>query len=142
MNAPKMIGTCGKCDGTGRIDAFSHISKGVCYWCKGVGTLEISAEQFALSEQQREIAAKNAADTERKAAWIATLDGKEPEEVLTMFRAMTWERVWSIREFVAGPDLREDRAGFRMAYWCASTVCNAWPHGKAYPVAWINDLRN
>tara|TARA_Y100001972_G_scaffold78843_1_gene95790 strand:+ start:424 stop:801 length:378 start_codon:yes stop_codon:yes gene_type:complete len=36
-----MIGTCSKCDGKGRIEAFSHVQGGVCFWCDGTGKLEV-----------------------------------------------------------------------------------------------------
>lgn len=32
--------TCGKCDGKGRLDCFSHIEKGTCFWCKGSGVIK------------------------------------------------------------------------------------------------------
>jgi hypothetical protein len=38
-------GACGKCDGKGRIGAFSHYAGGVCFWCKGTGRLEIKASE-------------------------------------------------------------------------------------------------
>jgi hypothetical protein len=31
------LDSCGKCDGTGVIQAFRHIDNGVCYACNGVG---------------------------------------------------------------------------------------------------------
>lgn len=37
-------GDCAKCDGRGRIDAFSHIAQGVCFWCSGSGKLPIGHE--------------------------------------------------------------------------------------------------
>ena len=36
----KKSGVCGKCDGRGRIDAFSHYAGGVCFWCNGSGVVE------------------------------------------------------------------------------------------------------
>ena len=38
-----MTGTCSKCDGRGRIDAFSHIRNGSCFACQGSGRVEIEA---------------------------------------------------------------------------------------------------
>ena len=32
---------CGKCDGKGRLDVFSHIEKGTCFWCKGSGIIRL-----------------------------------------------------------------------------------------------------
>jgi hypothetical protein len=32
---------CGKCDGAGRILAFSHIANGACFQCEGTGVLEL-----------------------------------------------------------------------------------------------------
>lgn len=33
-------GNCGKCDGTGSINAFAHIDGGRCYACKGTGSVK------------------------------------------------------------------------------------------------------
>lgn len=30
---------CGKCDGKGRLQCFSHIERGTCFWCKGAGVI-------------------------------------------------------------------------------------------------------
>lgn len=43
MNSTQHLGTCSKCDGKGRIRAFSHYADGVCFWCKGAGKLPASA---------------------------------------------------------------------------------------------------
>lgn len=41
LAAPRFTGgACGKCDGKGRIGAFSHIDGGVCFTCKGTGKLD------------------------------------------------------------------------------------------------------
>ena len=32
---------CGKCDGTGRINAFSHIAGGSCFQCQGTGVVRV-----------------------------------------------------------------------------------------------------
>lgn len=35
-------GTCPKCGGRGRIDAFAHIESGVCFACGGAGKIEVT----------------------------------------------------------------------------------------------------
>jgi len=35
--------TCGKCDGTGRIEAFAHIHNGRCFACGGTGTVSTTS---------------------------------------------------------------------------------------------------
>lgn len=30
---------CGKCDGLGRLDWFSHVKRGTCFWCNGSGVI-------------------------------------------------------------------------------------------------------
>lgn len=37
------VGTCGKCDGRGKIEAFRHVANGTCFWCEGTGQLAIAA---------------------------------------------------------------------------------------------------
>jgi len=53
--------SCPKCDGSGHIQAFGHVANGVCFCCKGVGTIEVGtdSQKAELSE-----------DTRRKADWI------------------------------------------------------------------------
>jgi RecJ-like exonuclease len=38
-------GTCGKCSGTGHINAFSHIAGGVCFMCGGTGKVTLKARE-------------------------------------------------------------------------------------------------
>ncbi|MGA0092612.1 MAG: hypothetical protein ACO3JT_09770, partial [Candidatus Nanopelagicales bacterium] len=38
-----MTTTCCKCNGTGTINAFGHIAAGVCFLCKGAGTVRVGA---------------------------------------------------------------------------------------------------
>lgn len=35
-------GACGKCNGKGKIGAFSHIDRGVCFACKGAGRFDFT----------------------------------------------------------------------------------------------------
>jgi RecJ-like exonuclease len=42
---------CGKCSGTGKIESFSHIAGGICFWCKGTGRLSIKASRGAAVAQ-------------------------------------------------------------------------------------------
>ena len=43
MNATtKIFDSCGKCDGTGVIQAFRHINNGMCYACNGSGQVTIT----------------------------------------------------------------------------------------------------
>ena len=38
---------CGKCDGLGRINAFSHIEAGACFQCRGSGIIRPRGRRFA-----------------------------------------------------------------------------------------------
>jgi len=38
MNISFEKNTCGRCNGVGRINAYSHVYGGVCFGCNGVGT--------------------------------------------------------------------------------------------------------
>jgi hypothetical protein len=49
---PATIGTCSKCDGTGRINAFSHIHAGACFACQGTGTVKIGAADAGTGKVQ------------------------------------------------------------------------------------------
>ena len=49
-------GVCGKCEGKGVIDAFSHIDNGVCYWCSGTGIVKTKAyENTTYTSQDRRV---------------------------------------------------------------------------------------
>lgn len=47
--ATTTLHTCGKCDGKGKIDAFSHIENGKCFWCGGTGKVEAQPEDVVSS---------------------------------------------------------------------------------------------
>lgn len=47
-------GTCGKCGGSGKLLAFSHIANGECFTCNGAGTVTAYSRQAPqLSEAER-----------------------------------------------------------------------------------------
>jgi len=47
MTTQQDMGECSKCDGKGRISAFSHIENGACFTCKGTGKVRIRARKIA-----------------------------------------------------------------------------------------------
>lgn len=51
----KMTANCYKCDGTGRINAFSHYAKGVCFACGGQGASTVSPSSDKSLAAQAEI---------------------------------------------------------------------------------------
>lgn len=83
---------CGKCDGTGRLRAFSHIEQGACFQCKGTGKVDAksrpteSARTESPAEKHRRIEQSlwrwyGAAESERghnRVAW-ASVVGDYPD---------------------------------------------------------------
>jgi hypothetical protein len=133
-----VTGTCGRCDGRGKLPAFGHYVGGLCFACSGSGTatMTVTAEDAARR-------AANAATAERQNAWLASLP-TDPKVVVAAFRRIGSDKLTSIRNACADINLCERDAnhehrtpGARMAYWAASTVLNAWPDGRAYPESWI-----
>jgi hypothetical protein len=47
----RVTGKCGKCDGTGRIRAFMHLTNGRCFSCAGAGTLEVAPAETPARRQ-------------------------------------------------------------------------------------------
>ncbi|MFZ9748217.1 MAG: hypothetical protein ACO3G4_16490, partial [Opitutaceae bacterium] len=119
-----MTGTCGRCDGTGKIAAFNHYAGGVCFACSGSGVAEVTVTT-ADAEAQAAIIAEAA----RKRDWLAKLVGVSPKVVAAQFRALPEAKLWAIRNACAGWNV----PGARAAYWAASTVLSAWPDGRPYP---------
>ena len=78
-----MQGTCGKCDGKGRIAAFSHVNNGLCYWCGGTGKLEVRdapAPAPAVAAPNPRLAAQK--------AWLLTCTRAQ-------LRGMTWAQIFA-----------------------------------------------
>jgi len=55
--------TCGKCDGKGRIDAFSYYANGVCFWCQGAGKIK----------QRKNATYKPSQLDEKRINWLASV---------------------------------------------------------------------
>lgn len=55
--------TCSKCDGKGRINAFSHIENGSCFACKGTGT--ITRSKSTVTRHARKLRQVDAAAANR-----------------------------------------------------------------------------
>jgi len=75
--APTTRKPCGKCNGTGFISAFRHVSAGRCFSCHGVGYFEISNAPAAVKARARTAAkreAKRAAQRAHEAACQAAHD--------------------------------------------------------------------
>lgn len=121
--------TCTRCEGSGTIRAFNHFAHGKCFACGGTGsgTVTLSEVDAAAVEASR-------IEYARKVAWLADLSSMAPAQVVSRFSALSVDKVWSIRNACAGWNV----PGARLAYWAASTVLDAWPSGRAYPVSWVN----
>jgi len=92
---------CGKCEGKGVIQAFRHIDNGVCYWCKGTGTLTVSASELAgLSDLAvRRIEWLNTVSPERFA--LLSLDKMETIDASVfacggLYQDLVWQRYHSV----------------------------------------------
>jgi RecJ-like exonuclease len=86
-----ITGTCGKCDGKGRIEAFGHIHNGLCFWCKGTGQITVNATAPATKTTEQ-----LAADAEwaRKAEWLRTCTAAQ------LARA-TWQQIYAAHAMAA-----------------------------------------
>lgn len=131
-----MTGTCGRCDGSGRIRGFSHYANGVCFACKGTGSLPVEMSE-AAPKTAREI--EMAAESARKSAWIEAQADADPVALAARFARMDWRRVNEIRNSCPESTGPRDSRGGRVCYWAASTALNAWPIGRAYPLSWIDE---
>jgi RecJ-like exonuclease len=83
---------CYKCDGHGKIEAFSHIANGDCFMCGGLGHKMITQEAHDKAIE------KNApsTDTIKKCEWI--LNATE-EQIANL----NWSQIYKIRNFVHYP---------------------------------------
>jgi len=124
-----VTGTCGRCDGRGKLPTFGHYVGGLCFACSGSGTatMTITAEDAARQ-------AGYAAQAKRQADWLASVASMTPTAAVARFASIPTAKLWDVRNACAG---QRDMPGARMAYWAASTVLNAWPDGRAYPESWI-----
>lgn len=50
MTTTITTGTCGKCDGVGRMNWCSHVMNGVCFWCKGTG--RVTVKEYSAPEKR------------------------------------------------------------------------------------------
>ena len=92
---------CGKCEGKGKINAFRHVSNGICFWCKGTGILTVpTAEMAKLSDLSvRRIEWLNTVSPERFAE--LSLDKMETinESVFAcggLYQDLVWPRYHSL----------------------------------------------
>lgn len=70
LTAPKSF-TCGKCDGRGRIDAFGHYARGVCFWCDGTGKIQNSGKNKITNSKWYRMQVGNLMHTAEIAMWGA-----------------------------------------------------------------------
>ena len=124
----KVTGTCGRCDGSGVIRAFGHYVNGVCFACHGTGKLTVEVSEIDAAARDASIKLYHS-----QRAWLASLVSMTPAQVVSYFDGLCSDKVWAIRNACAGWDV----PGARIAYWSASTVLNAWPTTRPYPVSWI-----
>ena len=75
---------CPRCSGNGYIQAFAHVEAGICFKCRGIGTVEIAKAQAKLS-----------ADTRKKAEWILNTDA-------SVFSKLSYAKLLAIRNFAHG----------------------------------------
>jgi hypothetical protein len=89
---PKMVAlaTCPKCQGAKKINAFRHIEAGVCFMCKGHGTIVSRGEWTPPTTEQKE---KSARETAEKRAWLLAATTQQLE-------SLTWKQIHSARGFV------------------------------------------
>ena len=120
-------GTCARCDGTGTIRAFSHNVNGRCFACSGTGSLTVTISEVDAARMD----ASRAEDARRR-QWLANLDTLTIDQAMAKIRTLDSERLWNLRNVCAG----WDAPGARVAYWCASTLLNAWP-SRPLPESWI-----
>ena len=124
----KVTGTCGRCDGAGVIRAFGHYVNGTCFACHGTGELTVELSEIDAATRDASIKLYHS-----QRAWLASLISMTPAQVVSYFDTLSSDKVWAIRNACAGWDV----PGARIAYWSASTVLNAWPTTRPYPVSWI-----
>jgi hypothetical protein len=84
------LATCPKCQGMKKINAFRHIEAGVCFMCKGHGTIVSRGEWTPATTEQRE---KSARETAEKRAWLLAAT---PEQI----NGLNWKQIHSARMFM------------------------------------------
>jgi hypothetical protein len=81
--AATVLRPCGKCDGKGRINAFSHVAGGTCFACAGQGNYEAPADwrerEARAAKRRAAAAAKRAASGENDVLW-AEFTAEHPRE--------------------------------------------------------------
>lgn len=80
---------CGKCSGTGRIEAFGHYDNGKCYGCMGAGTVEglnVSDQTAATARAWHTISSLEDAVTEgvNNPTWITHMCKRAAKDMLAM----------------------------------------------------------
>lgn len=96
---------CYKCDGTGQINAFGHVANGVCFACKGAGTLMVDLENTKGTL---------GADFVTKCEFILNANHET-------FEGLSYARLFKAREFAHTYVMAK---GARDAY--GDTVYSAW----------------
>ena len=136
--AKKILVTCDKCEGKGYINGFEHYANGVCFQCSGNGTCEYTAHEVKVRAEDAARMEALRIESDRRVAFIASHHGMDPQIVLARFRNLHPDKVYAIRQHCAQIPGYDSNPGERVCYWAASTILDAWPSGRPYPVSWID----
>lgn len=79
--------TCGKCSGTGKLSEYSHIAKGDCFACSGVGSVMVD-----LEAKKEELSASNL----HKCEWVMN-------STPASYENLSYEKLLKIRDFCHWP---------------------------------------
>ena len=100
--AAKILATCDRCEGAGRINGFDHYADGVCFACAGQGRRLVA--NYAQVMTPAQIAAAEKADAEERVvrAFITAHTHLSRAQVITKLGRLGFEKINTLRGVAAG----------------------------------------
>jgi len=88
---------CHRCQGKGRIEAFSHVRGGMCFRCTGLGTIDPAAEKAAKADYAARTALCANFPSLRELATIgeaAGMDWSDAMDLAKAYEASAYGDIW------------------------------------------------